>query len=379
MTNQFAAYQNMVPQSTLRLIFIFVAIVAVESNIANLLFAQSNNKNSHQDLSFFLGANGERIKIESVADWMVRREQILANVKKVMGELPPRTPLPLKNHIIRTEERDGIRYEKIAYQADSSYELQAWLLAPIASKIPDDAKLRPGVLCLHQTVGIGKDEPVGLGGSPNLHYAKELALRGFITLSPDYPSLGEHEYNFEQPKDGPKYESGSMKAIVDNRRALDILQGISGVDPSKIGCIGHSLGGHNSIFTAIFDERIRAVVSCCGFTRFHKYYEGNLKGWSGPRYMPRIEKEFQNNPDRMPFDFGELIAVLAPRPFLAVAPVRDANFEVSGVRDVFSVAHPIYDLFHASTSLQARYPDCEHDFPKEDREAAYLFLESSLR
>ncbi len=36
----------------------------------------------------------------------------------------------------------------------------------------------------------------------------------------------------------------------------------------RIGVIGHSLGGHNAIFTATFDERLKAVVTSCGFTGF---------------------------------------------------------------------------------------------------------------
>jgi hypothetical protein len=33
------------------------------------------------------------------------------------------------------------------------------------------------VLCLHETISIGRAEPAGLGGKPNLHYAAELARR----------------------------------------------------------------------------------------------------------------------------------------------------------------------------------------------------------
>src|SRR5690606_33790308 len=119
----------------------------------------------------------------------------------------------------------------------------------------------------------GKVEPAGLGGNPNLHYALHLAQRGYITLAPDYPSFGEYEYDFE-PKHG--YRSGSMKAIYDNIRAIDVLQSLPAVDDERIGCIGHSLGGHNTMFTMFFDERIKVGVSNCGFTRFHKYYGGKL-------------------------------------------------------------------------------------------------------
>jgi len=78
--------------------------------------------------------------------------------------------------------------------------------------------------------------------------------------------------------------------------------------------IGHSLGGHNSIFVAVFDRRIKAVVSSCGFTSFAKYKGGNLAGWSHKEYMPRIAEVYHYNPAEMPFDFTEVLASLAPRP-----------------------------------------------------------------
>src|SRR5690606_29056413 len=114
------------------------------------------------------------------------------------------------------------------------------------------------------------------------------------------PSLGEYQYDFE----ADDYASGSMKAIYDNMRAIDYLQSLPGVDGERIGAIGHSLGGHNAIFTAVFEPRIKAVVSSCGFTSFGKYYGGDLTGWSGPRYMPLIAQRYGCDPDHMPFDFA---------------------------------------------------------------------------
>src|SRR5205085_11477292 len=172
---------------------------------------------------------------------------------------------------------------------------------------------RPAVLCLHQTVAIGKEEPAGLGGKPNLAYALELAERGCVTLAPDYPNFGE--YRCDPYARG--YASGSMKAIWNNMRAVDLLCSLPEVHCGRLGCIGHSLGGHNALFTAAFDTRIRATVSSCGFTAFPKYYSGDLKGWTSGRYMPLIRTEFGLRPERVPFDFPEVVAALAPRAFLA--------------------------------------------------------------
>jgi dienelactone hydrolase len=45
-----------------------------------------------------------------------------------------------------------------------------------------------------------------LGGLKNLHYAHELASRGYVCLVPDYPSFGEYPYDFQTK--GKHYASG---------------------------------------------------------------------------------------------------------------------------------------------------------------------------
>lgn len=327
----------------------------------------------HQQPAQYRDAAGAVKPVTSLEQWQRRRADILRQMQSVMGPLPDRASFPPANlKILETTTLDGgLVRQKVEYATDRpENRVRAWLFLP-----GGEPKRRPAVLCLHQTIGIGKDEPAGLGGSANLHYAIELAQRGFVTLAPDYPSFGEYRYDFPA-EDG--YISGTMKAIADNLRAVDVLQSLPEVDAGRIGCIGHSLGGHNTMFTAAFDDRIKAMVSSCGFTRFHKYYEGKLAGWTSPRYMPRIASVHHNNPEEMPFDFPEIVAVFAPRPFLACSPIGDGNFEVSGVRDTVAAAKPIYDLYGAADKLQALYPDCGHDFPPEIREAAYRFLSESL-
>lgn len=326
----------------------------------------------HQDLSYYLDSAGQKRPVKTKEDWQIRRGHILANLHKVMGDLPqPDKPVPPELKVLEETKVGDLVRKKISYHTDSIEQVvTAYLFLP-----PGDDKL-PAILCLHQTIGIGKGEPAGLGGNPNLHYALHLAQRGYIALAPDYPSFGDYKYDFDQ-KYG--YKSGSMKAIYDNVRAIDLLVSLPRVDADRIGCIGHSLGGHNTIFTAVHDTRIKAAVSNCGFTRFHKYYHGKLAGWTSARYMPLIASEYSNNPDKVPFDFPELIAALAPRAFLASSPIKDSNFEVSGVKDTIASAKPIFKLLGAEENLAANYPDCAHDFPEDVRKVAYDFLDKHLK
>ena len=101
------------------------------------------------------------------------RAHIVANLQAVMGPLPGgerRVPLDLR--VIETIDEPTFVRKKISYASEPGDRVPAWLLIP---KSGGDKAKRPAMLCLHQTTAIGKDEPTGLGGKPNLHYAMELA------------------------------------------------------------------------------------------------------------------------------------------------------------------------------------------------------------
>ena len=327
----------------------------------------------HQDLSYYISKNDKRLPIDSTKDWQIRRKHILHHMQTVMGPLPnPKKPVDLDMKVLeQVAVGDSIR-QRIIYHTHSANErVTAYLFTPNSA----EGKRVPAILCLHQTTSIGKAEPAGFGPRSNLHYALHLARRGYVTLAPDYPSFGDYKVDFN----ADEYISGTMRAIYDNIRAVDLLQSLPVVDAEHIGCIGHSLGGHNTMFTAAFETRIKAMVSNCGFTRFHKYYNGRLQGWTSDRYMPLIREKYRNDPNQVPFDFTEIVASFAPRPFLASAPVRDGNFEVSGVRDVIKAAKTIYQLHRASDNLKANYPDSAHDFPTDARKVAYEFFDRHLK
>lgn len=280
-------------------------------------------------------------------------------------------PLPKLDHHARVDIRvleevklEHYRRRKILFASPDGDFIPAYLL------LPDGAGRHAAMLCLHQTTRIGKGEPAGLGGKANLHYAAELAERGYVALAPDYPSFGDYEYAFDQPN----YVSGTMKGIVNHMCAIDLLASLAIVDAKRIGVIGHSLGGHNALFLAAFDERARAVVTSCGFNSLAKYMHGNLKGWDQKRYMPLIGERYHNSPVEVPWDFMDILGAIAPRALFINAPLHDDNFEVSGVDDS---VRPVEKRFRRN-DLVVLHPDCAHDFPPEVREQAYRFLDRHL-
>lgn len=321
----------------------------------------------------------ERTDVQGVArtirtpqDWAAERRRILAAMQEVMGPLPDDSrKVPLAIEVAEEVATDRFVRRKITFAVEKGDRLSAYLFLP--NERPE--KL-PAVLCLHPTSReLGKKIPAGLGGSADRHYAVHLAERGYVTLAPDY--VGSGDSKFDPYKHG--YASATMKGIWNHMRCVDLLQSLPEVDSERIGVLGHSLGGHNSMFVAAFDPRIKCVVSNCGFNSFPYYMQGNLKGWSHSGYMPRIADQYDCDPAQMPFDFPEVVAALAPRPFLASSPLRDDNFSVEGVKVCIAAAEPVYALHDATEKLAANYPDCDHNFPDEVRAVAYAWLDRWLK
>jgi dienelactone hydrolase len=317
--------------------------------------------------------------ITTRADWQQRRAAILLAMQQIMGPWPgaeKRTPLEPQV----TEEIDCGSYVRrsISYLAEPGSRVPAYLLIPKA--VLTNGLRAPAVLALHQTHSAGQKVVVGLGQSTNDEYGVELAERGFVVLAPPYTMLA----NYWPDLKALGYISGTMKSIWDNSRGLDYLSTLPFVRTNSFGAIGHSLGGHNSVFTAVFDERLQVVVTSCGLDSFVDYYDGDPavwkleRGWCQQRYMPRLAG-YAGRLHEIPFDFPELIGALAPRVCFINAPKGDTNFRWHSVDNIVQAAAEVYRLHGHAENLQVAHPDCGHLFPVEMRQRAYRLLEEHLR
>jgi dienelactone hydrolase len=332
------------------------------------------------NLLLYRGDDGKPREVQSVEDWRKRRAEIVRGVEAVMGKLSgkeKRCPLDVKVE----EEVDGGTYVRrlITYASEPGSRVPAYLLIP--KEALQGGKKVPAVLCLHGTDNVvGHGTVVGLGKNPNRKYAVELAELGYVTLAPNYPLLAKYQPDVKKLG----WESGTLKAVWDNIRGLDYLESLPFVDSGAVGAIGHSLGGHNSVYTAVFDERLKVVVSSCGLDSFLDYYGGNEKnwhpekGWCQTRYMPKLA-DYRGRLADIPFDFHELIGALAPRHVLIIAPKEDHNFQAASVDRVAAAARPVFKLHGHPDRLRVEHPDGGHDFPPTMREEAYKLFDAVLR
>jgi len=284
----------------------------------------------------------------------------------------------------RPESRRGSGYGKLCPALDqlpsrTRRRVPAFLCIPKAAL--EAGQRVPAVLRLHPTDDhVGNGVVVGLGGKINRQYASELAQRGYVTIAPSYPLLAKYQPDLKTLG----YVSGTMKAIWDNIRALECFwNSLPMVQAGRFGAIGHSLGGHNAVYTAVFDERIQVIVSSCGLDSYLDYYGGcpDLwapgKGWCSERYMPRL-LAYAGRLEEVPFDFHEVLGALAPRPVFLNAPRGDGNFQWQSVDRVVAAAGQIYDLSGRPDGIRVEHPECPHDFPIEMRAIAYALIDSVL-
>ncbi len=360
---------------------IFLSVAAVGCLAIATASPQETRRLDSRDLLKYHPSDGALAAVDSIEKWQRRREEILRGMQSVIGTASVEwTRGPLEQRLVEEVDCGAYVRQLITYRSDAGAPTPAYLC------IPRDAlageRQVPAVLCLHPTDHeIGHQVVVGLGGKPERAYAAELAERGYVTLAPAYPLLANYWPNLEQFG----YGSGTLKGIWDNVRGLELLAALPYVDTRRgFGAIGHSLGGHNAIFTAALDERISVVVSSCGFDSFRDYYGGDVrnwyygKGWCQLRYMPRMS-DYRGKLEEIPFDFPELLGALAPRAVFVNAPVHDDNFGWQSVDTCVAAARPVYALYGADSKLQVVHPECGHDFPDEIREKAYAVIDGVLR
>jgi hypothetical protein len=301
-----------------------------------------------------------------------------ARLESIMGPFPDAARrVPVAWRVLSSTNGPGWVLQDIRFAADPGDEVPAWLLLPAAATT-NTARAFPAVLALHQTHAAGRNVVVGLGNSPDDEYGLELVQRGYVVLAPPYPHLADYAPDLKG------WTSGTMKAVWDNSRGLDLLASLPCVATNRgFGVIGHSLGGHNGLFTAAFDTRISVIATSCGFDSFRDYFDGREgvwqpgRGWCQDRYMPRLA-QYRGRLAEIPFDFSQVLAAIAPRPVFVNAPLDDSNFRWRSVDRVVAEARELAAKAGTPARISVEHPDVPHRFPPELRQQAYRLLDDVL-
>lgn len=301
-----------------------------------------------------------------------------------LGHFPQRVPLA---PVFGTEIVEGA-YTRVSvtYRVEGDEYVPAWLLTP-KGVVPEGGW--PAILALHQHGGqydLGKSELVGLSGDPQYAYGRELCQRGYVVLCPDMLCFEERRPSEEirlrnGMLDGHGYErfeftkrliSGSClqtKYLHDLSCALDFLTSLRNVNHTRLGVIGHSLGGQETLWLTWYDTRVAVAVSSCGFSLMRTILRDGINH-NFAAYVPDMLAVG---------DMDALVAELAPRPFLLTAGESDSIFPIDGVHYVVEHTQQIYAQQNVADRFQAVLFAGGHSFPDEVKAEAYAFLDHWLK
>jgi dienelactone hydrolase len=306
------------------------------------------------------------------------RERIVA----LLGDFPARVePNP---EVVARRQMDGYSLDTIAYDVEAGERINAYLLTPDNLKGP-----APGIVAIHQHAGqfyLGKSEPAGLSANAMYHYGKDLCLRGFVVICPDLLCFEDRRPPEFERVENPQLQDASYERLVateylfrgstlqakylhDLACVIEVLGRQPTVDPQRIGCIGHSLGGQEAMWLTWYDPRIRAGVSSCGLSMVQAILRDRI-GHNMSFYVPGLLKVC---------DLDELIASIAPRAFMMTAGTQDRIFPIDAVLHIGDFARNAYQAAGAPDAFACETFEGGHGFPDSTKSLAYAFLERTLK
>ena len=252
------------------------------------------------------------------------------------------------DYSIEAEADDGVIVQtRVSYLNSLGETLQATVVAPLemsCDQTPGDQT--PGVVCMHGTGGsvenvlAPKLEPAPDSGQLR-GWGRELAIRGYTTIAISLKgSVGrrgtvedwETEAKLLAPLGRPHAGIVAEEALL----AARVLASFRHVDAERIGLTGMSLGGMATWLAMACAPWIRAGAPICGVLGSLRrlIHEGNIWRHSSLVFVPHLLRYF---------DHGDIVArCIAPRPFMAVAPVDDVDMPRSAVDDFIGATTPAY-------------------------------------
>ena len=301
--------------------------------------------------------------ITTSAGWMKQRAAIHAEWQAFLGEFPQER-VPLKAEVLATETLPDFTRQHVKYQVEDGVFTDAYVLTPKNST----GKL-PGVVVFHQTVKTQAQQAAGIDASvPELMHGVQLVKRGYVVICPRCfifaDGAGYADWVKRMQQRHPTW-TGMARMTWDGIRAADYLESLPQVDRERIGCLGHSLGAKEVLYAAAFDERFKVAV----------FSEGGIgltfSNWDAPWYLgPRIKQPGFGH------EHHELIALIAPRPFLLLAGnSADSDKSAASVE----AARPVYELLGAKDRVHLLNHRQGHRYPADAQAAAEELLDRHLK
>lgn len=302
-----------------------------------------------------------------------------ASWEKEIGSWPPLLDRPALETLSSTE-RDGFEQRRVRVQIAPGQHAEGWLLIPLGSGTP-------GISGKSETFGAvlvpyyDAETSIGLGSAPWRDYGYQLARRGFVTLSIGSPGGDARRPNTAGLPLQPLHYLGYVAA-----NCARALAALPKVDPKRIGIVGHSYGGKWALFAMAFGAQFACGAWSDPGIVFDEarpnvnYWEPWYLGWDASvTRAPGVITAA--NPRTGAYarlvaagrDLTEVLALVAPRPFLVSGGAEDPPHRWQALNRVNEVYHAL-----GATNRIAMSNRPLHDPTEESNAQIYEFFERFL-
>ena len=319
--------------------------------------------------------------VKTLKDWKRHREVLKQRYLDLIRDQhkPPKPPLDLQRHKSAVVDGAYTRW-LISYNVEADERAHAYLGIPLGLK----GKV-PGIVALCGTYKGSKRRVAGLEDNPDKAYLDHLCRRGYVVIAPDHFVAGDRI-----PPEGP-YDTGRFhkkhpnwtavgKFTYEHSIAIDVLQTLDEVKPTKIGVLGHSLGGHGTFYLAAYDERVKAAACNCGgaFLR----HNPRVEAWARDHwyvYFKHLRPTLLRG-DLPPIDVHEIIALIAPRAYLDLFGLNDGNRLTQRQRVLMlTKVMDVYELYKKPQNFAFYAHGRGHSVAHESRALIYGWMDSHLK
>ncbi len=259
---------------------------------------------------------------------------------EVIGRLPdPDLPTTPRSRLVHETEK--VTIHEVTLDVWQDVFAWGWLCLPNDLK---PGERRPVIVCQHGLEGIPEDvfndDPQSKAYGPYKAFALRLAEQGYITFAPHNPYRGKDAFRTLQRKLNPL--GLTLYSVINgqHQRILEWLKAQPFALPEKIAFYGLSYGGKSamrtpavltgyclSICSGDFNEWVRKCVSIDMPMSYIHVHEYEIWEWN----MGRT------------FNYAEMAALIAPRPFMVERGHNDGvgidewvNYEFAKVRRLYN-------------------------------------------
>ena len=314
---------------------------------------------------------------ESLTEWQTEKRVLLERLigldKLATYSEGQKTDLSETNEELL---EDGIRRTHCLFRVDDHTIMPLYLLTP-------DCESKGTFLALAGHQGGGKYSVAGVKdigivadriGFFNYDYGYKLCKLGYTVICPDPRGFGERRDNVLQGDEDDKFIQGSCRNVSNMAislglsviglltygciRLIDHLEQSGRFDISKIGCLGFSGGGMQTLYLAALDERIRqAYIS--GYMYGFRDSLLILNNNCSCNYVPGLWEHF---------DMGDIACMIAPRPLFIQSCSEDHLNGPGGMTNVYEqmdIIKKAYELYGKEEHLVHDIRQGGHHFHDE--------------